>query len=605
MVCLLAAILALPCRSAGAQAAPSVRLTFEFAREDLEIRNQTLPGQRWLSHVRLRGADLEREPGFPELPCVTRAVLLPRGALLKDLVVTEGKEIPFADVGLVSWAQPPQAGRDPVLPREPPGGPLSYPRSMAVDMSPLVSQHPAWPPKLVEVSREEETAGGFRRVSLKVHPVRWYPSQRRLGLQSNLTVEVVHSGGDWKPVREDYPSAMHFEFLRSVVANLQDLPRIDIPLMPEDLDAEYLIISDNFRWSSDHRKGPSVDGDMLAEFRRLARWKTERGVKTEVVTISDIVARRYGDFGTGAADLQETLRNFLKHARESWHTYWVLLGGDVEIIPPRKVVGCVGHGSHYFWRTDVELPSEAERCYWWAEGGRVRICHNGDVEPHEWIVSFKTGRPFARRENPSAANPGWTYVGDETYSKSVDWRTNYISLAGPREDVELTDFYAVHRCNTIPTDLYYASLTHPDYGRPGIRDWDANGNGLYGQNHRGVAIDAAHFVQDLAVGRAPVASGPEARAFVDKVIAYESYDGFAPEFGRRLLLGAGNWGGYLVAEPAESALRKKESTSRRSAAPSRRSTGPMCPATNPPGSSSPGGRPTTGGYSRTTSRRAR
>lgn len=542
-------------RAAVPQAAPSVRLAFDFAPADLEVRHQSLPGQRRLARVSLRGADVDRTPGFPELPCVVRAVVLPIGAAVKDVVVAEGKEISVPDVGLVSWAQPPQAGRDPVVPEAPPGGPFSHPRAAPVGMDPIVDQYPFWPPKIASVSNEEATPSGYRLVTLKIYPVRWRRAEGTLGLLSNFTVDVFHSGGSMKPPLDDYPTAVELEFLASVAANVQDVPRIDIPPRPEELDAEYLIITDGYRWAPDRTRGSIASAFIVGEFERLARWKTERGVKTEVVTISDIVGGRYGDFVSGALDLQETIRNFLKHARRHWHTYWVLLGGDVDILPAREVVANVWNASHFVKLAEDPFPDESDTCYWWSEAERVRICHSGHIEPGDLICSRKTGRAFARREDPSASDPGWTYMSDASYTKRVDWKTDYIVLAGPREDLELTDVYAVHRANTIPTDLYYASIAHPDYGVSGTHDWDRNGNGLYGQydawreSRAEQAIDGAHYYPDLAVGRAPVGGTFDARAFVDKVIAYESYEGVPPEFGRTLLLGSGNWGGYLVATP--------------------------------------------------------
>src|SRR5678815_3649003 len=101
-----------------------------------------------------------------------------------------------------------------------------------------------------------------------------------------------------------------------------------------------VIITDNEVWKEDMTVNKQDvfynHGDMVQEFQRLADWKTQRGVKTLVVTVKEIVTGRYGDFTTGARDLQEAIRNFLRYAKESWRTYWVLLGGDERIIPYRR-----------------------------------------------------------------------------------------------------------------------------------------------------------------------------------------------------------------------------------------------------------------------------
>ncbi len=63
----------------------------------------------------------------------------------------------------------------------------------------------------------------------------------------------------------------------------------------------------------------------------------------------------------------------------------------------------------------------------------------------------------------------------------------------------------------IPTDLYYLSP----------RDWDANGNGVYGEwPEDRDAIDYTH--PQATIGRVPVRTAEDVAAYTEKVIAYES-----------------------------------------------------------------------------------
>ena len=115
-------------------------------------------------------------------------------------------------------------------------------------------------------------------------------------------------------------------------------PRLELP-------ADYLIITDNQTWNAATiTPTGSVAGDMVAAFQQLAAWKRSRGVTAKVVTVTNIVRGRYGDFVTGSRDLQEVIRRFLKWAHANWGVAWVLLGGDLGVVPAR--LGRCGRGAH-------------------------------------------------------------------------------------------------------------------------------------------------------------------------------------------------------------------------------------------------------------------
>ncbi|MFO7637803.1 MAG: C25 family cysteine peptidase [bacterium] len=63
------------------------------------------------------------------------------------------------------------------------------------------------------------------------------------------------------------------------------------------------------------------------------------------------------------------------------------------------------------------------------------------------------------------------------------------------------------REDSLPCDLYFADLDG---------DWDANGNNVFGE-----VADSVDLYPDLHVGRAPVNTIAQARAFVNKVLEYE------------------------------------------------------------------------------------
>ncbi len=525
---------------------PPVSFQLKTSPDDLVLDTAYAPDQTPVTHVRLRGAVELEQPGLPRLPYYSRLLALPAGAKVTRISVKGGQTTTRQGVPLLAWGQPRRPGREPA----PPSFPVDNQKQVVyhagqatVPLAKEVSQLTAWPPQTGVVVDTYEQAG-MQIVQVALFPVVWNPAAGTLRHDALLDVTVEHLGGQMGLIGKDYATVLELQELRDLVVNPDIVPRRDFPAFPQSLDAWHLIITDNFAWdAATIRQGARLSGDMVAEFERLAQWKTEKGVQSAVVTVTDIVGGRYGNFKNGARDLQEVLRNFLKHARRSFNTSWVVLGGDASVIPAREVLGNVWGGAHhYHWDAAKPRPDKGG-CYWDAATSTMRVHDNGKVEATLRYFAQRTGRPFARVAAPSLATPGWAYTTDDSYATVSLARTEFVIIRGPAAELENNNVYLNHYENRIPTDLYYASVDSPLYDRPGLHDWDANDNGFYGQADWRTQLDGVDFSPDLRVGRAPVETGDEARAFVDKVIAYERYDGFPDSFGRKLLLGADNWYG--------------------------------------------------------------
>ena len=105
---------------------------------------------------------------------------------------------------------------------------------------------------------------------------------------------------------------------------------------------EYVIITDN----------SSIDGqslgDLVGEFQRLADWKTSKGTPAVVKTVSWIRSN-YSGFDDAAK-----IRSFIKDAYRLWGTDYVLFGGDIHVVPERRMSQLGGHppGEVYFGGLD-------------------------------------------------------------------------------------------------------------------------------------------------------------------------------------------------------------------------------------------------------------
>jgi hypothetical protein len=521
----------------------TLRFIVQVDPRDLSVLFDQLPDQQAsIAKIRLRSSGspiaYSHEPGFPVLPFVTRQIALPPGAQLVGATAVGLKAQTIGGVPLVAWAQAGRPTRQEPQPPEPiydDGSFYHYPAPDAIPLNPSVMKSPAWPASLVEIAGTA-AAPGVTQLTLAVTPVQWLPGQADLVLHAEVLVEVSWRGGNAPQVPSDYSTAMQMADLRERVVNPEAVPPMPVPVEPLAGDIWYLIITDNYRWNEDFTRGAALDGDVVGEFQRLADWKTEKGLKAGVVRISDIVNGVYGDFTTGARDLQETIRNFLKFASRNWHTYWVLLGGDVEVLPAREVAGSA-YGPLETYRIDIgDKPRpDPNHAYWDEATGIVRM-RSSIIDPETAIWSPLTGRSF-KMGLVLPGFSGWSYATSDAYRTDVlsVGPTEFIVLRGPTEDVANTMLFASVPLNSIPTDAYYASLTAPFYDRPDTHDWDTNDNGLYAQTFGSLAFDQVNFFPNVAVGRAPVKSFADAATFVNKTLAYELGTGPAG-VGRRLLL---------------------------------------------------------------------
>ncbi|MCU0495094.1 MAG: C25 family cysteine peptidase, partial [Chloroflexaceae bacterium] len=150
------------------------------------------------------------------------------------------------------------------------------------------------------------------------------------------------------PALSEAQRARTVALARAVVVNPQDVPALRSPGPPPPSTVDYLIITDNTTWNATTiQPSGRANGDLVSAFGPLADWRTQRGLKARVITVTNIVNNSlgYGDFVTGAHDLQEVIRKFLQWAYRTWGVAYVLLGGETAIVPVRSI-------STISWLTD-------------------------------------------------------------------------------------------------------------------------------------------------------------------------------------------------------------------------------------------------------------
>ncbi|NOZ19794.1 MAG: hypothetical protein GXP25_01765 [Planctomycetes bacterium] len=299
-------------------------LRFDFAAPalaDLDVAEELLT---------VDGTDLSVSEGAPVLPARTVNLLLPQGMDLGDVQVTVSDP---TSLGTYS----PIIGAAPTLMSESGAG--------QGDVQGVLS--PDWAPRLYDVLGVQRAAG-YAIATIVLHPLLFDPITTQALFYPSMTVtantvQAAAPGDGWvSPMRDNALDRVH---LASIVDNPWVLSDFATPggegagggagalgasSLPQE-SYDYVIIT----------------SDALAPtFETLRGFKESRGVDTSIVTTSYIYSNYAG------VDPAEQVRNFIRDAYSTWGVNYVLLGGDIDVVPHR---GAYASTSGY---TDNAMPAD-------------------------------------------------------------------------------------------------------------------------------------------------------------------------------------------------------------------------------------------------------
>ncbi len=306
----LAAVLLTATLVALGSAAQAATVERQLSFEDLEWSVVASHGTSW-TEVHLPGAIVESGVGRPTIPTLRMTIPLGVGNAVADaqLQILED-EVRQLDRPLVPYGGE-QSSRDETAPRAAPD-PAAY-----ASVAP-------YPAQSVTLVREYELSGGERYAVFRVAPLRYTAASRQVHWvkRARLVVEVAHRRpGSAELVRE------------------RAMPPTTLALAGPLGDGRVLLSDAGFAPS----ESPSVDGslveyvivspddeEMVAEWQRLADWKTASG-HPAVVRTTAWISSNYPQ----GSDLAERVRLFLRDAYVHWGLRWAVLGGDTDLIPTR------------------------------------------------------------------------------------------------------------------------------------------------------------------------------------------------------------------------------------------------------------------------------
>lgn len=503
---------------------------------------------------RLPGFSTQGVPGGPALPQQIQLVALPLGGNVLKMEVIPGDPLRFATGVRPFPAQEPvpDVGIDP----EQFGDGVSV-DSVHVAFTPpderLYSSRRPYPETLAALEHVE-SIGAIQLAAVRVCPLQYDPAQRAFLFYPNLRYRLRFDLENAKrQAREQDPKerrvGVHYA---EVVDRMLRGERVVVarelfwPWRTFFEEVPHVVITDNFAWPeavdrgdgttrapNSAERGAALSGDLISEFERLAEWKTSRGMRSRVVTLSEIVGGVFGDFTQAgfARDLQEVLRNFIKHVHANWDTLYVLLAGDVNVVPMRRLVGSSTYHTIGCSRQGVNPPPDA-RCHVIASNSLAKLRPAFTPQSTDPLSTMHGGLRIPFDREAGSGRLGWYYTTEadfttknEGFSRlAAGQSSRFIIVEGPSCVID-DDYYWFRDVNSIPSDFYYASLVGNGYAKPGRHDFDSNNNGLYGQYHwsggSDQTLDAVDLWSDVWVGRASAETGAQARAFVDKVLTYE------------------------------------------------------------------------------------
>lgn len=276
--------------------------------------------------------------GYPELPRLEVRYVIPADKIVSDVIVSDSVSQFLQGEYLVFPHQPSAKVGDTL-------GSFVQPDSV------IYSSNLSYPTKAIEIV-DHYYEFGYHVVLLYVYPLVYNPRQRTLCFYTSISYSLLLSNNDraiQHPKKEsERMSELCKSKLKSIIRNANELDSnygwtLEIIGINElfplpnsllsnkfDVIPEFLIITNNKDVNGNVLE-PFENQRMTDIFQSFANWKTQKGVPAIVVTVDDISNNYIGN------DVQAKIHNFLADVYSEFGSMYVLLGGDINIVPERVI----------------------------------------------------------------------------------------------------------------------------------------------------------------------------------------------------------------------------------------------------------------------------
>jgi hypothetical protein len=283
----------------------NIQFTVSFSKDDLSF--DTLFGY---DLVTMKECSYLNEIGKPMIPT-------------KNIIIALPKAMKATHVRILSIQEQPLDGTYNLLPtqRSLPIGQIS---DLLLSIRPCKGTYTSplpYPLQLVSLGKQTDLAGQSM-IPVTIFPLQYLPLQKKLALIQSI--QIVIEGVEGYACRDYLPQTIsengrliYEQMIQEMVINPENVQLRTSPgpqpmgVPPGDYD--YVIITQSSWYSA---------------FQSLADWKTQKGIPATIVNTTWI----YNSGGYSGTNV-EKIRAFVQDAYTTWGTTYVLLGGDIDVVP--------------------------------------------------------------------------------------------------------------------------------------------------------------------------------------------------------------------------------------------------------------------------------
>ncbi len=363
------------------------------------------------TRIRIPNWEITDDIGAPEMPVRVLRIALPLGAQVKDIKIISTTEKEFTLTNHLSFARPPVILSKERIADNP--GPNTH----------IYCSDRPYPEKIVEL-KGIGIIDSCQICELLIVPFHYYPLSNRLILYYSIKFAIDYEDGS--SIRAKNPLA------GKLVVNARDIvysQRMD------DLNQLHYVIITN----------PPMD----TIFQRLADWKTKKGIPAKVRNVNWIISHYPGE------DSAAKIRNYLKTLPDS-STEYVLLGGDVDIIPCRFAYAMTCSAGFSPGREDT-MPCDlyyADLQGTWdrdGDGSYGEIEDSIDLYPDLFIGrapvnTIQEAQRFVNKLLTYEKNPAIDYLDNALFAAEILWSDPYTDQGIHKNkigDESFPDFFEI------------------------------------------------------------------------------------------------------------------------------------------------------------------
>jgi hypothetical protein len=279
--------------------------TVQFSQNEFSFGN--LQGY---DTVQLQNGAFTDELGKPMMPLKNIRVALPADMKVTQVTVVATSEQPIEGTFLMYPTQKPI-----------PVGIVSTDEPFIQPDTQAYASNQPYPGSFVSFNGQCDLAGQVM-ADITLYPMQYLPTEKQLSIVASLTFTISGTSGyicgDYLPgSMSNNEQTTYRRIIQDMVINPETVTLQPSPnphaLGVEPGDYEYVIITQD-SW--------------VSAFQPLADWKTQKGVPATIVTTTWI----YNSGGYSGNNLQK-IRAFVQDVYSTWGTTYVLLGGDIDVVP--------------------------------------------------------------------------------------------------------------------------------------------------------------------------------------------------------------------------------------------------------------------------------